>query len=145
MHKKLNSKAYRAVLNKGLRTGYLVIPLTCVPPPPRLPHTTNQLPPTNCLQPCNCHQPIVTNQLPPTNCHQPIANHQLSAPVSGEAVNMWGYPVLWFVIPHLPGEACQILSELFSSPLLLFLASKLQQVADRSGHYRTSTTSTRSR
>ena len=29
----------------------------------------------------------VTNQLPPTN-------HQLSAPVSGEVGNMWGYPVL---------------------------------------------------
>ena len=29
-----------------------------------------------------------------TNCHQPIANHQLSAPVPGDVVNMWGYPVL---------------------------------------------------
>ena len=65
---------------------------------------------TNQLSSTSCHQPIATHQLPPTNFHQPIAichqptatnqssstNHQLSAPVSGEVVNMWGYPVLYF-------------------------------------------------
>ena len=60
----------------------------------------------------NCHPPIATNQLPPTNCQYLVfskwsdvragvagsrqLNHQLSALVSGEVVNMWGYPALPF-------------------------------------------------
>ena len=57
---------------------------------PRLPLTTNQLPPTSChqpnatnqlsptkLPPTNCHQPTATNKVPPTNCHQPVVSNQL--------------------------------------------------------------------
>ena len=72
-------------------------------PPTNHQPTTNQSPPTTNHQPPTTHQPPTNHQLQPTTTdHQPLTNHhqpppnhhQLSAPVSGEIVRMWGYPVL---------------------------------------------------